>query len=161
MPATWPDCACAGVETGTTQDRVTAGATDASTMLARLPMPVSTEPLTLPTMPAARATAATSMARNRPRLGRIDRHDLRRALLDDLDHVMGIPRAFVCHHRRIDRACHLGQPRDALHRLLEIDEVAARHALEGPDRFRRRRIALVGVDAQRDFRPDGIAHPRH
>src|ERR1700687_2044216 len=28
MPATWPDCACAGVETGTTQDSVTAGATD-------------------------------------------------------------------------------------------------------------------------------------
>ena len=52
-----------GVNTGTTQDRVTAGAAAASARLARLPMPSSAEPLTLQMMPAARATAATSSAR--------------------------------------------------------------------------------------------------
>src|SRR5260370_1370761 len=41
MPAICPDCACAGVDTGTTQESTTAGAAAASARLARLPTPVA------------------------------------------------------------------------------------------------------------------------
>jgi hypothetical protein len=120
------------VDTGTTYDSVAAGAAAASAILARLPIPVSIEPLTLQRMPAARATAAASMARNRP-------------FLDDLEHVMGVPRALVGHYRRIDGARHLGEALDAFNRLLEIGDGCPRHAAEGADRLGGRRIALVGA----------------
>jgi Uma2 family endonuclease len=72
------------------------------------------------------------MARNRP-------------FLDDLEHVMGVPRALVGHYRRIDGARHLGEALDAFNRLLEIGDGCPRHAAEGADRLGGRRIALVGA----------------
>src|SRR5262245_35751932 len=94
-------------------------------------------------------------------LGGVDRYDLRRALLDDFDHVMRVPRAFIRHHRRVDRARDLGQARDAFDRLLEIDEIAALHAPIGADRLAWRAVALVGIDAQRDAGADSIADAPH
>ena len=46
-------------------------------------------------------------------------------------------------------------------RLLEIDEVVLLHAPEGLDRLARRLVALVGVAAERNARPDGLADPPH
>src|SRR5260221_1379897 len=95
------------------------------------------------------------------RFGGVDRHDLRGALFDDLDHVMRVPRALVGHYGSIDRTGHLGQAVDALDRLFEIADLGAGHSAEGADRLGRRGIALVGIDAQRDLRPDSVTYTQH
>ena len=70
---------------------------------------------------------------------------------------MGIPCAFVRHHWRINRARNFGETLDTLDWLLEIDELEALHAPIGADRLPGRAVSLVGVDAQRDAGPDGLA----
>ena len=74
---------------------------------------------------------------------------------------MGIPGALVCHDRHVDRARNLGEALDALDRLLEIGEIAPLHAAERADRFAGSGVALIGVDAKRDARPDRLAHAAH
>src|SRR5262249_27571579 len=83
-------------------------------------------------------------------LCRVDRDDLRGASLDDLDRVVRVPRAFVGHYRHVDRARDLRAPRDALHRLLEVDQVVTVHAPERIHRVARRALALIGVATERD-----------
>src|ERR1700736_2725417 len=113
MPASWPDCISAGVETGTTQESTTDAAAAASARLARLPMPVSTEPLTLQMIPPARDRGNFHGAIKATGFGRIKRDDLCRALFDDLNDVVRVPCALVGHHGRIDGTGHFGKPSDA------------------------------------------------
>src|SRR5262249_55118498 len=90
-------------------------------------------------------------------LGRVDRHDLRRALLDDLDDVVRVPGSFVRHHRRVDGAGDLGHALEPVDRRLIILVAAAFHPPVGLDRHARGGIALVGIDADLDRGPDRIA----
>src|SRR6516164_6675769 len=43
----------------------------------------------------------------------------------------------------------------------KINDLGTGHAAEGADRLGRRGIALVGIDAQGDLRPHGVAHTQH
>src|SRR5262249_53875074 len=91
----------------------------------------------------------------------VNRYDLCRSFFDDLDDIVGIPRAFVCHDRRVDRARDLGEPLDPFDWLLEIDELEALHAPIRADRLPWCAVALVGVDAQRDAGANRLANPSH
>ena len=119
-------------------------------------MPSSADPLTLQMMLAARQTAAaTSHGAIKPaRLGGVDRDDLRGSPLDDLDHVVRVPGALVGHDRGVDRARDLRHPRNAVHRLLSVDQVEGFHLADGLDRLAGRLVALVCIDAERDLGPD-------
>src|SRR5579871_2590068 len=94
-------------------------------------------------------------------LGGVDRDDLCRALLDDLNHVVRIPGALIGHHRHIDRTRDLCQPLDTFHGLLEIDQIALLHAAKCADSLADGAIALICVDAERDVRADRVPDPTH
>src|SRR5262249_7588493 len=92
-------------------------------------------------------------------LGGVERDNLCCAFLDDLDHVVRVPCAFVGHDGNVDRPRHFREPLDALNRLLEIKEIVSLHTPEGFDRLSRRLIALIGIATQRNARAHGLANP--
>src|SRR5262249_8355054 len=85
--------------------------------------------------------------------------DLRRAFLDDLNHIVRVPCAFIGHDWSVDRARHLREALDALDRLLEIDEIETLHTPECLDRFSRCLVTLVGIATQRNARAHGLTDP--
>src|SRR5262249_43982064 len=91
----------------------------------------------------------------------VDRYDLCRSFVDDLYDVVGIPRAFVRHHRRVYRARDRGEPLDPFDWLLEIDELEASQAQIRGDPLAGRGVALVGADPQREAGPTRPADPPH
>src|SRR5262249_6578016 len=91
----------------------------------------------------------------------VDRYDLCRSFVDDLYDVVGIPRAFVRHHRRVYRARDLGATRDPDDGLLKREELEPLRARMGADRPAGRAVAVVGGDAQREAGPTRLAAPPH
>ena len=162
MPPTCPDCASAGVDTGTTQDSTTAGAAAASCEIGEIADAGLDRTVDVADdAGGARHGRHFHRAIEPARLGGVDRHDLRGPLLDDLDHIVRIPGALVSHHRRVDGASDLGEPLDAFDRLLEIDQIVLLHAAERLDCLARRLVALVGVAAQRDAGSHRLADAPH
>src|SRR3954464_15855933 len=95
-------------------------------------------------------------------LGGVDRDDLSRPLLNDLDGVVGRPGALVRHDRGIDCSGNFRHAINAFDRLLEIFDRTRLDPAVNPDRFGGSSITLVCVYAEVDRGPDRIPNaPYH